>query len=134
MKKTTIIYWVFTIPLLLLMGVGAVPDILSNPEAVKLIHNQLDYPVYFVPMIGVAKLLGSIVLLIPRFPRIKEWVYAGFTFDLLSAMISIIAVGQAEAFGVIFMIVALGFVAISYICFHKLSKGKSAGTLPGMAL
>jgi len=134
MKKTRIIYWVFTVPLLLLMGAGAVPDILSNPEAVKLIHNQLGYPIYFLPMIGIAKLLGSIALLIPGFPRVKEWIYAGFTFDLLSATISMIAVGQADAFGVVFMTIALGFVATSYIYFHKLRKEKAALASTRMAL
>lgn len=56
---------------------SAIPDIMMVPEAMQMVHDQLGYPTYFVPFIGVAKVLGAIAILVPGFPRIKEWAYAG---------------------------------------------------------
>ncbi|MGV2448107.1 UNVERIFIED_CONTAM: DoxX family protein, partial [Bacillus sp. ATCC 13368] len=81
MKKTKIIYWIFTGLLVALMVLGSIPDIMSVPDAVAL-FNHLGYPTYLLPFIGIAKLLGVVAILIPGFPRIKEWAYAGFVFDL----------------------------------------------------
>ncbi len=98
---------------------SAIPDVLSMPDAITFM-TQLGYPHYFIPMIGVAKVLGVIAILIPGYPRIKEWAYAGLAFDLLGALYSIIAVESPVA-GWIFMILPLGFLAASYIYYHKLS-------------
>lgn len=124
MKKTKIIYWAVTIPLLFLMGVGAIPDIMLDPEAVDMIHDKMGYPVYFLPLIGVAKVLGCIAILVPGFYKIKEWAYAGFTFDILSVIISMYAAGMADAFGTVFMCVVLVFIALSYTYSYKLRKEK----------
>ena len=62
-------------------------EILKVPDAVAFI-TQLGYPVYFIPFIGVAKVLGSIAIVVPRFPKLKEWAYAGLTFDLIGAVYS----------------------------------------------
>ena len=78
MKKTKIFYWIFTGLLAALMLMSSIPDILAVPDAVELVKNHLGYPLYFIPFVGVAKLLGAIALLIPGYWRIKEWVYAGF--------------------------------------------------------
>ncbi|SMG65112.1 conserved hypothetical protein, partial [methanotrophic bacterial endosymbiont of Bathymodiolus sp.] len=72
------------------MGIGAIPDILYASDAVVLFAH-LGYPSYLLPFLGVAKLLGILAILIPGFPRIKEWAYAGLTFDLVGAMYSSIA-------------------------------------------
>ena len=77
MKKTKIIYWIFTGLLAAGMLLGSIPDIMSTPEAVAIVTTHLGYPAYFIPFIGVAKLLGAVAILIPGFPRIKEWAYAG---------------------------------------------------------
>lgn len=76
MKKRNIAYWVVTALFSAFMIFSAVPDIMMVPDAMKFI-GHLGYPDYFIPFIGVAKLLGSIAILIPGFPRIKEWAYAG---------------------------------------------------------
>src|SRR6187402_210637 len=94
MKKTNIFYWVFTGLFAFLMLGSAIPDILSQPVAIQGMHVELGYPTYFVPFIGVAQLLGVIAILVPGFPRIKEWAYAGLFFDLIGATYSIIAAGQ----------------------------------------
>jgi uncharacterized membrane protein YphA (DoxX/SURF4 family) len=125
MKKTKILYWVFTIPILLMMGPGSIPYVTSDAQTVKIIHEQMGYPLYFIPLIGVAKILGSVAMLIPGFPRVKEWVYAGFTFDILAAVISMyLAFGKIDAFGAVFMTVMLALIAGSYIYHHKLLKAK----------
>src|ERR1044072_1258038 len=94
MKKTKIYYWIFTGLLSALMLFSAIPDILCIPDAVVMVSNHLGYPVYFIPFIGVAKLLGAIALVVPGFPRIKEWAYAGFVYDLVGAMYSSFSVGD----------------------------------------
>ncbi len=84
MKKNKALYWTITGLFLAFMLFSAVPDILVVPDAVTfMVH--LGYPKYFIPFIGVAKLLGVIAILVPGFPRIKEWAYAGLCFDLIGA-------------------------------------------------
>ena len=87
MKPKTInsIYWVFTILFAGLMALSAIPSILTDEDSVKILHDMLGYPVYFIPFIGVAKLLGVIAILIPGLDKIKEWAYAGLFFDLAGA-------------------------------------------------
>jgi uncharacterized membrane protein YphA (DoxX/SURF4 family) len=121
MKKTKIIYWIFTIILAGFMLFSSIPDILQVPSAVDIVVTHLKYPLYFLIFIGIAKLLGSIAILIPGFPRIKEWAYAGLSFDLIAATYSIIAVGD-PASKWIFMIVFLGLISGSYIYYHKKLK------------
>ena len=64
-KTTSILYWVFTIVFAALMIFSAVGGIQPSQPAIQLIHDGLGYPVYFIQFISVAKLLGSIVILIP---------------------------------------------------------------------
>src|SRR3954470_14106256 len=90
MKKTKIIYWIITGLFAGFMIFTAIPDILVVPDAVDFMV-KLGYPVYFIPFIGVAKVLGGIAILIPGFPRIKEWAYAGLMFDLIGAAYSVSA-------------------------------------------
>ena len=92
-KKINIIYWIFTGLLLAAMGLGAIPDLLSMPDALA-VFKQLGYPAYLSPFMGAVKLLGVIAILIPGFPRIKEWVYAGFIFDITGASYSSLATGE----------------------------------------
>jgi hypothetical protein len=121
MKKTKIIYWILTIILAGFMLFSSIPDILQVPSAVDIVVTHLKYPPYFLTFIGIAKLLGSIAIVIPGFPRIKEWAYAGLSFDLIAATYSIIAVGDPVSKWV-FMVVFLGLAAGSYIYYHKKLK------------
>jgi DoxX-like family len=123
MKKTKTIYWIFTGLFAALMLFSSIPDILSSPEAVTFIGN-LGYPKYFVPFIGIAKLLGVIAILIPGYPRIKEWAYAGLAFDLIAATYSQIAV-DGFALPMTFMLLPFGLCALSYIFYHKKLKSRS---------
>ena len=118
MKKVNILYWVFTGLFAAMMIMSAIPDIFSNPIAVKGMHGDLGYPLYFIPFIGVAKALGVVAILLPGYPRIKEWAYAGLTFDLLGATYSIISAGQPVA-SYAFMVIPLTIAALSYTFYHK---------------
>ena len=94
MKKINILYWVFTGLLIALMLMSGIQNLLSTKASVELVSTLLGYPKYFIPFIGLAKTLGAIVLLIPGYPRIKEWIYAGFVYDLTAATYSSIAIGE----------------------------------------
>ena len=90
MKKTNTIYWIFTALFAAMMLLSSIPDVMQTEET-KAFMAQLGYPPYFTPFIGVAKILGIIAILIPGYPRIKEWAYAGLFFDLIGATYSQIA-------------------------------------------
>jgi uncharacterized membrane protein YphA (DoxX/SURF4 family) len=117
MKKTKILYWVFTGLLSALMLLSGIPDIFCIPDAVEMVTTKLGYPIYFIPFLGVAKVLGAIVLLIPGFSRIKEWAYAGFVFDLVAAGYSFICIG--EPLSAIPLVIGFALITCSYIFHHK---------------
>ena len=118
MKKLNVLYWIFTSLFAAMMLMSAIPDIMMDPVAVEGMHKGLGYPLYFVPFIGVAKILGSIAILIPGFHRIKEWAFAGLFFDLIGATFSIIAVGGTiSMYG--FMILPLALGTLAYVFYHK---------------
>ena len=87
-KTINILYWIFTILFAGLMIFSAIPNIMVNHQSVDVFHKGLGYPVYFIPFIGVAKLIGSLTILIPGLKTIKEWAYAGLFFDLTGATYS----------------------------------------------
>ena len=87
-KKLTILYWVFTSLFAALMLFSAVGGFQPSEAAIKIMHDGLGYPVYFIQYVSFAKLLGVIAILVPRFVRIKEWAYAGLFFDLAGALYS----------------------------------------------
>jgi hypothetical protein len=119
MKRINICYWIFTGLFAAFMGLTAIPDIIMSDD-VMVFMRLLGYPDYFVPFIGWAKVLGSIAILIPGFPRIKEWAYAGLFFDLIGAIYSVIAVGQSA--GAVFILLPMIIGVLSYIFYHKKIK------------
>lgn len=116
-KRDTILFWVFTGLFSAVMLMSTIPNILSSQEWVD-VFNQLGYPLYLLPFLGVAKLLGIMALLIPGFPRIKEWAYAGLFFDLTGAVYSGLAVGGFDPL-MLGMLVPFGLGTLSYIYHHK---------------
>jgi hypothetical protein len=76
-----------------LMLLSAVPDVLRIPDAVT-VFTHLGYPSYLLPFLGTAKILGVAVALTPGVPRLKEWAFAGLTFDLTGALYSHLSVGD----------------------------------------
>lgn len=121
MKTTKILYWTFTGLFAFMMFGSAVPDVLSQEMAVKGMHGDLGYPLYFIPFIGVMKVLGVIAILIPGFPRLKEWAYAGFFFDLIGATYSIYASDVPEG-NATFMLMPLSLAVLSYIFYLRKTK------------
>jgi len=92
-KRNKIIYWFFTLWLALgMVSTGIVQLIKSDDELIRITH--LGYPVYFLTILGIWKILGVIAVLAPEFPRLKEWAYAGFFFAMSGAVISHIAVSD----------------------------------------
>lgn len=122
MKKTKIAYWIFTILIGAFMLFSAIPDIIVVPQAIDIVTKHLGYPVYFIRFIGVAKLLGVVAILIPGFPRLKEWAYAGLAYDLIGAIYSSSSVGD-PASAWIFIILPLAVLFCSYFFYHKLKAG-----------
>jgi hypothetical protein len=122
MKKIKILNGVFTGLFAALMFLSAVPDIFTAADAVKGMHTDLGYPLYFVPFIGVLKALGVFAILFPGFSKIKEWAYAGLCFDLVGATYSIIASGHPA--NAVFMILPLTLAILSYIFYHKKQAAK----------
>ncbi|MEO5892961.1 MAG: DoxX family protein [Ferruginibacter sp.] len=117
MKKLNIYYWIVTGIFAAFMLFSAIPDILLQPEAVTMIGG-LGYPRYFIIFIGIAKLLGSITILIPGFRKIKEWAYAGLFFDLFGAAYSVLATGGFQP-GILFMVLPFSFLFLSYYLWHR---------------
>ena len=120
MKKTSIIYWIFTGLFGAFMLLSSIPNIMSSPESVAFM-SHLGYPPYIIPFLGVVKMLGVIGIVIPGYPRIKEWAYAGFFFDLTGAVYSMIAVDGFVP-QISFMILPFVLVIGSYIYCHKKAK------------
>lgn len=99
-KRNKIIYWIATLWLALGMASTGIVQIIKMKEEVQKM-TALGYPKYFLTIIGVWKLLGVIAILIPRYPLIKEWAYAGFFFVATGAVFTHIAVNDkaSEYFG-----------------------------------
>jgi uncharacterized membrane protein YphA (DoxX/SURF4 family) len=88
-------------------------DILRVPQVRGLI-GRLGYPSYFLVILGIWKLLGAVALAIPRFPRLKEWAYAGVLFDLTGAVASQVASGLIDAGTMAYPIVMAGVAVASW--------------------
>ena len=98
-KSKNIVYWTTTGLVAFFIGGGGIAQIaqyLGNPHGVVPV---LGYPMYFFAILGFWKALGAIAILVPRFPRLKEWAYAGIFFDLTGAAASCAAVGGYGAYG-----------------------------------
>lgn len=118
MKRTNIIFWIFTILFAGFMAASGVTGVLVTADSVALITDQLGYPKYIIAFLGVAKILGAAAIVIPGYPRIKEWAYAGLFFDLIGATYSSIALAgfQPEMLGMLMFFIP---GVVSYIYYHK---------------
>jgi uncharacterized membrane protein YphA (DoxX/SURF4 family) len=124
-KKTiNIIYWISTGLILAMMLFSAVSSFIDNPEGAKMMA-AIGYRPYVLHLLAVAKVLGVIAILTPGFPRLKEWAYAGFSFDLIGATYSFYASGFAFKDWA-FMLVLIAVLACSYIFYHKRLKLKGS--------
>lgn len=93
-KAGKITYWVFTLWLSLGMLSTGVFQVLNIKEETEFII-RLGYPAYILAFLGVSKILGVVAVLVPKFPLVKEWAYAGFFFTMAGAAYSHIAAGSS---------------------------------------
>ncbi len=105
-KRNRIIYWIATLWLALGMASTGIVQLMQLKEETEMM-NRLGYPLYFLTLLGVWKLLGVIAILIPKFGVLKEWAYAGFFFAMSGAVVSHLAVGDGakDLFGPVLLIV-----------------------------
>ncbi len=122
MKTAKIMFWISTG--LIFIFEGVLPALTSQSEMSIQGITSLGYPVYFVMMLTVFKVLGSLALIIPKVPaRVKEWAYAGFMIDFICAFVSICVVVGFTSMALI-PVVAMIILIISYVNYHKLHPGR----------
>jgi hypothetical protein len=117
MKTQRLIVWIVTGLMASLMLLSAVPDVLRIPNALA-VFEHLGYPPYLLVFLGTAKMLGVAAVLWPGLPRIKEWAFAGLTFDLTGALYSHVSVGD-PASAWMPAVVGLALVCGSYIAYRR---------------
>ena len=115
MNAKSIAYWTTTILIALPIGSGGIAQVAHVKENVEGFVHVLGYPLYFMTVLGVWKILGAIAILVPRLPRLKEWAYAGIFFDLTGAAASWAAVGgSGEVFHIVAPLVMACLAAASW--------------------
>ena len=130
-KTANLIYWISTIVFAALMIFSAVGGLKPSQQSIQLIHDALGYPVYFIQYISIAKLIGSIAILVPGLNRsVKEWAYAGLFFDLAGAIYSGVASSGTVDPMMFLMLFWILPGVISYHYWHK----KNAESLESIRL
>jgi len=117
MKKTHLLYWSFTVLLVPMFGIGSVIALTGSPAQVEVL-TSLGYPEYLLLFISVAKILSLVVIFTPGVSRVKEWAYAGLTFDVITAIYSLLTVRQSFT-DIIIPLIALVLVIGSYVLYHR---------------
>lgn len=115
-KSRNIVYWTMTILVAFFIGSGGVAQVAQYVASPRGIVPVLGYPMYFFAILGVWKALGALAILVPRYPLLKEWAYAGIFFDLTGAAASCALSGGYGAYGfhVIAPLVLTGFTMASW--------------------
>ena len=117
MKQTKILYWTFTGIFAAFFIFSAFLYLSKNPALTENFKN-LGFTGFFIPMLGIAKLLGALSILNPWFPKLREWAYAGFTFTLIGA----IWLHAVTSTSFIMPLVFLVLLAASYFFNNKLNR------------
>ena len=112
-RRRIIAYWVTTALVVFELVLGGVWDVLRVPQ-VRELFERLGYPPYFLVILGIWKLLGAVALVVPGFPRLKEWAYAGVIFDLTGAVASLLASRIIDAGALAYPIVMTGVAVASW--------------------
>lgn len=122
MKKNKIIFWLTTIIIALMEGAMPLVTWIATPQYMTVGTKALGYPDYFAYTLMVAKILGVIAIVLPKTPNtIKEWAYAGFTFNLLFAFISHYIIDK-EIGNMIMPLVVLVILFVSYVYSKKIKS------------
>ena len=123
-------YWIVTGLMAAFMLLASIPDVLQVPQA-SAIFGHLGYPGYLLRFLGTAKILGVITVLVPGFRRLKEWAYAGLTFDLVGALYSHVSVADPPS-AWMFPVIGLLLVGGSYL-FHRKAPSMDLALRPAAA-
>jgi hypothetical protein len=131
MKPRTIkiTYWTATIIFALLFLMDGIGGVTRAQDGVAVL-NHLGYPVYLMSIVGVAKLLGVVAILQTKFRTIKEWAYAGFSFNFICAFASRAFVGDST-FEVIFPLIVLALMFVPYYFWKRYDQLKDVKTFQG---
>ncbi len=114
----SILYWVLTAFVAMLMGFAGVLFLFHLDGSLKVIHEHLGYPIYFATILGLARLLGAAAILLPMPKGVREWAYAGLSFDLTLTILSILLSG-IRVLAIIQPLIVLFAVLGSYFCWRK---------------
>jgi uncharacterized membrane protein YphA (DoxX/SURF4 family) len=125
MKTTKITYWISTGLVFTMEGI--IPALTSQSELARTGISHLQYPLYFGNALIVFKIIGALLLILPAPARLKEWAYAGFTFNFIFASISHFAIDGAD-FQSFFPLIFLVILGVSYFCYNRL-KGSASSTV-----
>jgi hypothetical protein len=128
MRARTITYWTTTALIAFFIGGGGATQVWQfchNPHGIVPV---LGYPMYFFGILGFWKVLGAIAILAPRFPRLKEWAYAGIFFDLTGAAASCAAVGGYGAYG-FHVIAPLILAVLTVVSWYLRPSSRTLGVL-----
>ena len=118
-KTIKILYWIITILFCITMLFSGISQLTQNPQSVEvMIH--LGYPIYLNLILGIAKILGVLALLQWKFKILKEWAYAGFTFDILGAGLSM----YFSSDGILLALSTLIFLAVMFISYFLWKKSE----------
>ena len=111
-SRTTITtYWIVTVIIALESLAGGIADIVQAPVYIKVL-THLGYPRYFSIILGAAKVLASVTILVPNYVHLKEWAYAGLVFQFIGALLSHLFSGDgATAFIAPFIFLCLVFIS-----------------------
>jgi hypothetical protein len=109
--KRKIVYWGATGLVAIVALLGGFSYVANSPEAVENFRH-VGYPQQLRVLLGIAKLAGAIVLLLPRLPTLKEWAYAGFTFTWIAATVAHYLAADGES---LLPVALLGLLAVSYV-------------------
>lgn len=125
MKKHKIIFWTATIIIFLMEAAMPLSTLLFAPQYATAGTKPLGYPDYFAYTLIIFKVFGATAILLPKLPnKLREWAYAGLTFNLTFAVISHIAVDKNISF--ILMPIVVGIIlALSYFSNQKLQKNEN---------
>jgi hypothetical protein len=123
-KTAKIVYWILLVLFCLFHIADAIGGLTKVKAGVDAMH-QMGYPLYLIPFLSVAKLLGVIALLQNRFTIIKQWAFAGFAFSLIGAAFSHAAINDKIAF-IIMPVIFLLVLFVLYYSWQKLQDIKTA--------
>lgn len=119
-KTARILYWSFTLPFALFMTFGGISEVIHHPSGQEIMRH-LGYPEHVLTVLGIGKLLGAVALVQPWFRTVKEWAYAGFTFNLLGACVARYA-AQDGFWLVASPLLFLGFMLVSYALWRLVAQ------------